>query len=93
MPQVQVRADPERSRYTAETDGEPVGLAAYTARGDVLTFTHTEVDPAHRGEGIGGALVRASLDDVRRRGLRVVPQCPFYAAWFEQHPEAADLLA
>lgn len=92
MTQVQVRDEPDRSRFVAEIDGEQVGESDYTLEGDVITFTHTEVDPERQGQGIAGALLHQSLDDVRRRGLRVVPQCPFYAAWFDKHPEAADLL-
>lgn len=93
MAQVQVRDEPSRSRFVAEIEGTQVGMAAYTLDGDVITFTHTEVDPDLQGVGVGGTLLRVSLEEVRRRGLRVVPQCPFYAAWFDHHPDEADLLA
>ncbi|GGF47655.1 N-acetyltransferase [Marmoricola endophyticus] len=93
MTQVEVHDQPEAHRYVATVDGEQVGLAAYTLDGDVITFTHTEVDDSHAGEGIGSTIITTSLEDVRRRGLRVVPRCPFYEAWFDKHPEAADLLA
>ena len=43
------------------------------------------------GHGIGSKLVAAALADVRRRGLKVVPQCPFVAAYLERRPEAAEL--
>jgi len=42
---------------------------------------------------VGSALVRAVLDDVRRRGLRVEPRCPFIAAFIARHPAYADLVA
>jgi predicted GNAT family acetyltransferase len=29
---------------------------------------------------------------VRRRGLRVVPQCPFIRSFVEENPEYADLV-
>jgi predicted GNAT family acetyltransferase len=32
------------------------------------------------------------LDDVRRRGMEVLPICPFVAAYVKRHPEYTDLL-
>jgi predicted GNAT family acetyltransferase len=58
-----------------------------------LVFTHTEVDPDHEGEGVGSTLVRGALDDARRRGMPVVPRCPFVRAWIERHPDYADVRA
>jgi len=73
-----------------ETDG---GHIAYTRDGDVVTMFHTEVDPELEGRGIGSELVRQALDDVRAQGLRVVPSCPFVAAYIEAHPAYADLVS
>nr|MDQ2879460.1 N-acetyltransferase [Pseudomonadota bacterium] len=33
------------------------------------------------------------LDSARDRGLKVVPQCPFVAAYIAKHPEYRGLLA
>ena len=88
-----VREDGEQ-RYAAYLAGALAGFAAYRLDGDTIVFTHTEVDPSFEGRGIGGALARAALDDVRAEGdLQVVPRCPFIRAWIERHPDYADLLA
>lgn len=81
---------PHRSRYEARVDGVPAGFAEYRDDGDERVFTHTEV--TLEGRGVGGALARAALDDVRARGLRAVPMCPFIAAWIRRHPEYGDLV-
>ncbi len=88
---VEVVDDPERSRYVASVDGEPAGFSAYRLRGGDVVFTHTEVDPAFEGKGVGSTLVQAALDDVRRRGLGVIAMCPFVSAFIRRHPEYADL--
>jgi predicted GNAT family acetyltransferase len=33
------------------------------------------------------------LDDIRARGLRVTPICPFTVAFIERHPTYADLVS
>ncbi|WP_432482876.1 GNAT family N-acetyltransferase [Kineococcus esterisolvens] len=90
---VVVRDDPAEHRYEAHVDGELAAIAEYLPTQQFLVFSHTEVLPGHEGRGVGSALVRGALDDVRRRGLRVVPLCPFVAAWIRRHAEDyADLV-
>ena len=84
---------PERRRYEARIDGELAGFAAYLRKGNLVVFTHTEVDPEHEGQGVASALAREVLDDVRRRGLRALLRCPFLSEWASQHPEYDDVLA
>lgn len=90
---VRVRDNPDDGRYEVLVDGEVGGFARYHRDGDRITFTHTEVDDAHEGQGLGGTLVQGALDDVRARGLEVVARCPFVRGWIERHRDYADLLA
>lgn len=82
----------EQNRYEARDGDEVVGFAEYRKTPSLIVFTHTIVEPAHEGEGVGGTLVRGALDDVRRQGLAVVPQCSFVRSWIERHPDYADLV-
>jgi predicted GNAT family acetyltransferase len=92
MSEVSVRDNPGESRFEAFVDGELAGSAVYALSDGVIAFTHTEVDDAFEGHGVGSALVRAALDDVRTRGgLRVRPLCPFVRSWIEHHPDYQDL--
>ena len=90
--QVTVQDNPGAGRYEALADGGVVaGFAEYERHDGRIEFTHTEVDEAYEGHGIGGTLVRAALDDVRTTDLRVVATCPFVKAWIGRHPDYADL--
>jgi hypothetical protein len=89
----QVQDAAERSRYEASVESELAGFAAYTDRGDARLLTHTEVLDAYEGKGVGSDLVKGALDDVRARGLKVVPLCSFVRAYVGRHPEYADLVA
>jgi len=84
--------NPERHRYEAVVDGRVVGFSAYRVRPDAIVFTHTEVDEAMEGKGVGSAIAKAALDDLRAKGTRVVALCPFIADYIERHPEYQDLV-
>ena len=88
-----MRDVPEEDRYEIREGERLLGMAAYQRRGDVLLFTHTEVDPDSGRSGVGSTLVRAALDDVRARGGSVVPLCSFVRGWIDRHPDYADLVA
>ena len=88
----EVKDVPENNRYVITSDGEEAGFAEYILTDTMITFTHTEVEPAFEGKGIGGALVREALDDVRTRDLSVLPMCPFVKGWIERHPEYTDIV-
>ncbi len=84
-----VRHNEAQGRYELETE-HGLAIAVYRQQGDRLVFTHTEVPPADEGKGIGARLVRAALDDTRKRGFKIVPACSFVVAFVRRHPEYDD---
>jgi predicted GNAT family acetyltransferase len=69
-------------------------VTEYKERDDgVLVFPHTVITEPKRRAGLGGTLVAGALDDVRRKGRRIVPECPFVQRFVRDHPEYQDLLA
>lgn len=92
MSEITVREDEGSGRYLAERDGEVLGFAEYERAEGVTTFTHTVVDEAHEGQGVGSTLVRSALDAERAAGRSIVPVCEFVGAYLERHPEHADLV-
>jgi predicted GNAT family acetyltransferase len=90
---VQVRDVPERNRYEAVAGDTVAGFIEYrVAEGD-RAFLHTEVSDEFEGQGIGSALARGALDDLRARGLKVRPFCPFVAGWIHRHDAYLDVVA
>jgi uncharacterized protein len=93
MTDVEVRDAPDAHRYEALAGGAVAGFAAYRLSPGRIVFTHTEVDDAYEGQGVGSALVRGALDAVRAAGDRkVVAQCPFVSSYIDRHSEYADLV-
>ena len=90
---IEVRDNAEKSRYELLEDGRLLGVADYRPMGETLAFPHTEIVPSRRNQGLGERLVQEVLDDVRRKGAKVVPYCWFVAEFIEEHPEYDDLKA
>ena len=84
-----LRADPQRFERAVEGG---TAFACYRLEAGTLAIFHTEVPAASRGRGLGSAFVREVLQEVRRRGLKVEPECSFVRAFMAKHPEFNDLL-
>jgi predicted GNAT family acetyltransferase len=82
----------EQSRYEIHLDGTLAGFAEYKLSGTKTVFTHTEIDDAFEGHGLGSQLAGGALDDVRRSGRTAVPLCPFIKKYIERHTEYQDLV-
>jgi predicted GNAT family acetyltransferase len=80
-----IRDNPEERRYELR-DGEHLATVTYRLAPGRITFIHTRVPDALSGRGIASRLARYVLDDARRRGLEVVPICPYVAAFIRRHP-------
>jgi predicted GNAT family acetyltransferase len=91
--EIEVRETPERHRYQAWAGEVVAGYVEYRDTEGVRALLHTQVSEEFEGRGIGSTLVRAVLDDVRARGIRVRVECPFIRGWIRRHPESKDLVA
>src|SRR4051794_16548919 len=93
MADIKVSRNDDDHRYEAFIDGERVGFAEYQLTDQLVVLTHTEVDDRCEGMGVGSALARGALDDVRRQGDRkVLPLCPFIKSWIKHHEDYQDLV-
>jgi predicted GNAT family acetyltransferase len=83
----------ERSRFEIHVDGRLAGFAVYRLKDPgLIVFSHTEIDNAYEGQGLGSVLIRAALDAARGRGLAVRPDCPFVRGYIARHGEYLDLV-
>ena len=90
---VHVIRNPDRQRYEAVLGESTVaGFLDYQETRELVVLTHTEVDPSFEGRGVGSALARAALDDIRARRKKGLVICPYVIGWLRGHPEYRDLL-
>jgi hypothetical protein len=89
---IEVRNNHDSRSYDAVLDGRVVGMIVYERVDSRLMIRHTIVDPDLRGSGIGTALARFALDDVRASGLTLTNYCTFVAGFIEANPAYRDLV-
>ena len=87
---VRIDRNDEAHRYELFVGDELAGFAEYHLRPGRIVFIHTVVDPAFEGRGLGSRLARHVLDDAVARGERIIPRCPFIAAYLRTHPGWED---
>jgi len=87
-----VRDNAALSRFELDAGGV-TAFMNYRLGGGVIRLEHTETPPQARGRGIASQLTAGVLEIARKRGLKVVPRCPFVRAYLAQHPEFNDLVA
>jgi len=94
--QVSVRDAPERNRFEIWVGDDLAGFTLYRAEsrapGPVWAFTHTEIGDAFGGRGLASILIKDALDEMRKRGIAVLPFCPFVRRYISRHAEYLDLV-
>lgn len=84
------RTAPER--FEIQVGDTVAGFAQFIDAAGRRIFFHTEIDDAFGGRGLAAVVVGEALDATRADGLRIVPVCPFVAAFVRRHHDWDDLL-
>jgi predicted GNAT family acetyltransferase len=92
MTDITIADNPQARRFELKKAGVVAVQTEYELGGGAVKFIHTEVQPGYEGQGLGSKLAKFALDDVRRRGLKVVPVCEFIAGYIRKHAEYLELV-
>jgi predicted GNAT family acetyltransferase len=85
--------NPTMKRFELKLDDDEYAAAYYRLEDGQIVIVHTEVPFRFSGQGIASQLAQAVLEQIRSRGLKIVPQCQFFSAYLAKHPEYSDLIA
>ena len=76
------------AHYVLDEAGERIAEMTYVRAGATrIIVDHTHVDDSLRGQGVGRALLDATADLARERGIRIVATCPYAGAQLKKHAE------
>ena len=77
----------ELNRFETYSDGELAGFADFKIENQVISYTHTEIDPRFSGKGLGSQLIKEALDEALEQNLEVAPYCSFVSAYIKKNSE------
>ena len=83
---------PERRRFEIHVGDALAGFTEYRPRGDRYAFVHTEIGDEFGGRGLASRLIKDTLDEMRSRGIAVLPFCPFVKRYIQRHADYRDLV-
>ena len=90
LEKLEVIHNPTENRFETWIDGY-LSKLDYIQDGKNFVITHVGVHPEFRGQGIAGKIVQVGLEYAKENSLRVIPMCPYAAAYIRKHPEYTEL--
>jgi uncharacterized protein len=91
MTEADIRDNADAKRYELPI-GDQIAVVTYNLSEPNLMITETLVPQALEGQGIASRLARHVIADARARNLLILPVCPFFSAYFQKHPDDADVV-
>ena len=88
-----IRHEPADCRFVLQVEGDTAFISYRELSGHTLDLNHTFVPVPVRGSGIASQLTAHALRYARDRGYKVLPSCPFVAAYIARNPEYQNLSA
>lgn len=78
-----VTDNPVKNRYELDVSGA-LAIAEYRLDGNKIIITHVEVPESLRGQGVAAKVMEGVVADASRRGLAIVPVCPYAASYMKR---------
>ena len=82
----------ELNRFEIYSDGELAGFAEFKVSNQMISYTHTEIDPKFGGQGLGSQLIKEALDEALEQDLQVAPYCSFVSAYMKNSEKYLHLV-
>ena len=84
---ISILKNEELNRFEIYSDGELAGFADFKVSNQMISYTHTEIDPKFGGQGLGSQLIKEALDEALDQSLEVAPYCSFVSAYIKKNSE------
>jgi uncharacterized protein len=84
---ISILKNEELNRFEIYSDGELAGFADFKVSNQMISYTHTEIDPKFGGQGLGSQLIKEALDEALDQTLEVAPHCSFVSAYIKKSGE------
>ncbi len=84
---ISILKNDELNRFEIYSDGVLAGFVEFKIENQIISYTHTEIDPEFGGKGLGSQLIKEALDEALEQNLEVAPYCSFVSAYIKKSGE------
>ena len=84
---ISILKNEDLNRFEIYSDGELAGFAEFKVSNQMISYTHTEIDPRFGGQGLGSQLIKEALDEALEQNLEVAPYCSFVSGYIKKSGE------
>lgn len=84
--------DTTAKKFFLVEDGKEAHLMYREIAGKVWDLYHTFVPPEFRGKGVASLLAEAALNEAKKEGKKIIPNCSYVQAYLKRHPEYNDMV-
>lgn len=93
MLEVKLEENESKGAFYIEENGKRIAEMTYSKAGtDTIIIDHTQVDDKIRGQGAGEKMVEEAVAYARKKGISIIPLCPFARSVFNKNPDLRDVL-
>ncbi len=82
----------ETCRYSVDIEGYKAYID-YEFKDGVYALTHTFVPEELRGKGAGKVVLEAVLEELKSKGAKITPVCPFIVTFIKRNPQYGEMVA
>lgn len=93
LPEIERVDRPSGGVYRIQIDGHTAEMAFSRTSDSLIIIDHTDVPETLRGKRVGNLLLERAIADMRAKGGKIFPLCPFAASQFRRHAEYRDVLS
>lgn len=84
----------EENHRAAAYDGDvEVGESTFSPSAKLWIIDHTFTEEAYAGQGIAKQMVKTIVEEARKRGMKILPLCPFAKREFSLNDSYKDVQA
>lgn len=88
---IEIKFELENKKAVAYDEGKEIGKLTFSVNGNVWSIEHTFVDKNYGGQGIAKKLVKITVDEAKKRDIKIIPVCSYVKKEFEKNDEYKEV--
>ncbi|MGS2737921.1 GNAT family N-acetyltransferase [Sinomicrobium sp. M5D2P17] len=91
--EIQLKEHETKGFAMARENNKRAGMMTYSVAGEkLIIIDHTDVEPEHKGKGVGKQMLYKIVEMARSKNIKIIPLCPFAATMFKKTEAIRDVL-